>query len=45
MAISNPILPGVFEKYMGIGDLIRIWNRSTGGTSPDAVEEKVVSDM
>jgi len=44
MAISNPILPGVFEKYMGIGDLIRIWNRSTGG-SPDAVEEKVVSDM
>ena len=45
MAISNPILPAVFEKSMGIGDLIRIWNRSTGGTCPDAVEEKVVSDV
>lgn len=30
---------------MGMGDLIRIWNRSTGCTSLDAVEEKVAPKL
>ena len=45
MVVSNAILPGVFQKSVGMGDLSRIWNRSTGGTCPDSVEEKVVSDV